>query len=88
MSFIPGQIYLMDIYMQNAASALAANAFMRAVLAFAFPLFATPMYKNLGVGWATSLLAFLCLALAPFPILFYLYGKRIRGWSKYVIDRT
>ena len=86
MIFMPGQVYLIDIYTQNAASALAANACVRAALACAFPLFATPMYSQLGVEWATSLLAFLCIALSPFPVLFYIYGKRVRGWSKYVLD--
>lgn len=88
MVFMPGQVYLMDIYQSNAASALAGNAFVRAALACAFPLIATPMYSRLGVQWATSLLAFLCIALAPFPIVFYLYGKKMRSWSKYVIDRS
>ena len=78
----------MDIYTENAASALAGNAFVRAALACAFPLFATPMYAQLHVEWATSLLAFLCLALSPFPILFYFYGHRIRARSKYAIDST
>ena len=86
MVFMPGQVYLMDIYMANAASALAGNAFVRAALACAFPLIATPMYSRLGVQWATSLLGFLCIALAPFPVVFYLYGKKIRAWSKYAFD--
>ena len=86
--FMPGQVYLMDIYKQNAASALAGNAFVRAALACAFPLIAGPMYKQLGVEWATSLLGFLCLALAPFPVVFSIYGKKVRGWSKYVLDDT
>lgn len=88
MVFMPGQVYLMDIYKQNAASALAGNAFVRAALACAFPLISGPMYSQLGVAWATSLLGFLCLALAPFPVVFYIYGKRVRSWSKYVIDDT
>jgi MFS family permease len=88
MVFMPGQVYLMDIYKQNAASALAGNAFVRAALACAFPLIAGPMYDQLGVEWATSLLGFLCLALAPFPVVFYIYGKKVRSWSRYVIDAT
>lgn len=84
--FMPGNVYLMDIYKSNAASALAANAFVRAALACAFPLIAGPMYSRLGVEWATSLLGFLCIGLAPFPVIFYIYGKKLRGWSKFVID--
>ena len=74
----------MDVYTVNAASAFAGNAFVRAALACAFPLIGTPMYDRLGVAWGMSLLAFLCLGLCPFPILFYIFGKKIRSWSKYV----
>jgi MFS transporter, DHA1 family, multidrug resistance protein len=41
------------------------------------------MYNRLGVAWATSLLAFLTLAMAPVPVLFYLYGKKIRELSRF-----
>jgi hypothetical protein len=41
------------------------------------------MYHNLGVAWATSLLAFLCLAFFPVPVLFYKYGSKIRERSKF-----
>jgi MFS transporter, DHA1 family, multidrug resistance protein len=40
-------------------------------------------YHNLGVDWATSLLGFLAIALFPVPILFYIYGARIRKMSRY-----
>ena len=41
------------------------------------------MYTNLGFQWASSLLAFLTLAMVPFPYLFFKYGKRIRAKSRY-----
>jgi hypothetical protein len=41
------------------------------------------MYEKLGYQWATALLAFLTLAMLPFPYLFFRYGKRIRGQSKF-----
>ncbi|KAF2654803.1 MFS general substrate transporter [Lophiostoma macrostomum CBS 122681] len=70
-------------YPLYAASALAANSFARSVFAGAFPLFGVQMYNNLGYQWATTLLAFLALAMAPFPILFFRYGKRLRGNSRF-----
>ena len=79
-------IYLVDVYLFDANSALAANACVRSFVAAAFPLFATSMYTKLGVQWATALLGFLCLALVPAPILFYIYGKKIRGWSRFAFD--
>jgi hypothetical protein len=41
------------------------------------------MYQTLGVNWASTLVAFLALACAPLPFLFYKYGERIRLRSKY-----
>lgn len=83
MIFMPAIVYLLDVYLFDANSALAANAFVRSLIGAAFPLFSTQMYEELGVQWATSLLAFLCLALIPAPVVFYVYGARIRGWSKF-----
>jgi len=66
-----------------AASALAANSFARSSFAAAFPLFGVQMYNKLGYQWASSVLAFLALAMAPFPYLFFRYGKKLRGNSRF-----
>lgn len=81
--FLPGQIYIVDVYLLNANSALAATAFVRSAMAAGFPMFATYMYKDLGVAWATSLLGFLCIAMMPFPILFWIYGEKLRMKGKF-----
>ncbi|KAL7810193.1 MFS general substrate transporter [Trichoderma gracile] len=75
--------FLVDAYPMYAASALAANAFVRCSFAAVFPLFGTQMYNTLGFQWASSLLAFLTLAMVPFPYLFFTYGKKIRTKSRY-----
>jgi hypothetical protein len=49
----------------------------------AFPLFGIQMYETLGYQWASSLLAFLTVAMAPFPYLFFRYGKKLRAKSKF-----
>ncbi|KAI9851356.1 MAG: hypothetical protein M1838_003912 [Thelocarpon superellum] len=59
--------FLVDAYPLYAASALAANSFARSAFAAAFPLFGLQMYEKLGYAWASSLLAFLTLAMTPFP---------------------
>jgi DHA1 family multidrug resistance protein-like MFS transporter len=41
------------------------------------------MYQRLGVDWATSLLGFLCLAMLPFPVLFYMHGEKLRQKGKF-----
>lgn len=74
--------YLVDAYPLYAASSLAANALARCSFAAAFPLFGLQMYEKLGNQWATSLLAFLTVAMLPFPYLFYKFGKRIRAHSR------
>ena len=75
--------FLVEAYPLYAASALAANSFARSSFAGAFPLFGNQMYEKLGFEWASSLLAFLTVVMVPFPYLFFRYGKRIRGKSKY-----
>lgn len=41
------------------------------------------VYEKLGIDWATSLLAFVSLALLPVPWLFFKYGSLIRKKSGY-----
>ncbi|KAI1780570.1 MFS general substrate transporter [Hypoxylon cercidicola] len=75
--------FLVDAYPHYAASALAANSFTRCTFAAAFPLFGIQMYNKLGYQWGSSLLAFLTVAMMPFPYLFFRYGKQIRRNSRF-----
>lgn len=70
-------------YPEYAASALAANDFMRSSFAAGFPLFASAMFHNLGVGWASTLLACLTVVFVPYPFLLYWFGRKIRLSSRY-----
>ncbi|KAF2199808.1 MFS general substrate transporter [Delitschia confertaspora ATCC 74209] len=72
------QTYLVDAFTLHAASAMAANTVLRSLFGAVLPLGGLDMYKVLGLGWGNSLLAFLSLALIPVPILFRVYGERIR----------
>ncbi|KAF1963972.1 MFS general substrate transporter [Bimuria novae-zelandiae CBS 107.79] len=83
MIFLQGLNYIIDCYTMYANSAIAANTFLRSAFGAGFPLFATAIYHTLGVDWATSLLGFITVALFPVPILFYVYGDKIRKMSKY-----
>lgn len=83
MIFLQGLNYIIDVYMWHANSAIAANTLLRSFAGTGFPLFATAMYHTLGVAWATSLLGFLCIAMIPAPILFFVYGSKIRSMSKF-----
>ncbi|PVH84279.1 MFS general substrate transporter [Cadophora sp. DSE1049] len=75
--------FLVESYPLYAASALAANSLLRNCFAAAFPLFGVQLYNALGYQWASSLLGFLGLAMAPFPFLLYRYGSRLRARSRF-----
>ncbi|KAF2120724.1 major facilitator superfamily domain-containing protein [Lophiotrema nucula] len=75
--------YLADAYPADAASVFAGNDLFRSAFGTGFPLFASAMYKNLGVAWASSTLAFLGIAFIPIPYVLYIYGKRLRMVSKH-----
>lgn len=66
-----------------AASAIAANTFLRLFFGAGFPLFASQMFNNLGIEWAGSLLGFLAVAFWPIPFLFYIYRERLWKMSSY-----
>jgi DHA1 family multidrug resistance protein-like MFS transporter len=83
MIFMQGINYIIDCYLMNANSAIAGNTLIRSFAGAGFPLFAVQMYHKLGVGWATSLLGFLAVAFVPVPILFYIYGAKLRKLSKF-----
>ncbi|CZT23798.1 related to fluconazole resistance protein [Ramularia collo-cygni] len=74
---------LVDTYGLYAASATAANTFLRSLFAFGLPLVAGPMFRNLGVGPAASVLGGIsCLGL-PVPFIFMAFGDRLRKNSKF-----
>lgn len=75
--------YLVDTFQAYAASAVAANTFLRSCFAGAFPLVVTPMYHNIGVGPGSSITGGFAALLIPVPFVFFTFGKRIRASSKW-----
>jgi hypothetical protein len=75
--------YLVDTFQAYAASAVAANTFLRSCFAAAFPLVVTPMYRNIGVGPGCSITGGFAALLIPVPFAFFAFGKRIRASSKW-----
>ncbi|KAK0277036.1 hypothetical protein LTS00_014312 [Friedmanniomyces endolithicus] len=87
--FMSAAMYLIDVYGSlNGASAMAANGLARYGLGAAFPLFTFQMYQRLGIGWATSLLGFISVAMVGIPFVFFAFGPRIRAKSRYGILKT
>ncbi|KAI0344703.1 MFS transporter [Trametopsis cervina] len=83
MSFAAIFTFTVTAYRPIAASAMAANTFVRTASAAAFPLFAGQMYDRLGTVGATALLAGLMTLFAPLPFIFYRIGARLRAKSKF-----
>lgn len=53
----------------------------------AFPLFGKQLYQAAGYQWASSVLAFVTLALMPLPYIFFHFGKRLRQRSKFTVSK-
>jgi len=76
--------YVVDAYANYAASAVAAIALGENVFIAFLPFAAQPMYTRLGFQWASTLLAFVSLALSAFPFVMIRYGKKIRQKSPFM----
>ncbi|KAL2138939.1 hypothetical protein VTI28DRAFT_6026 [Corynascus sepedonium] len=88
MVYSSGALYIMDAYGSlHGASALSANSLLRYAAGGAFPLFTVQMFASMGVGWASSLLGFVSVALVPVPWVLYKYGRRIRARSQYITTK-
>ncbi|CAI4217334.1 unnamed protein product [Parascedosporium putredinis] len=74
--FLQAINYLVDAYLmfQHLPPLLAGAA---------FPLFANQMFTGLGVQWAATLLGCVAAVLVPIPIVFYIYGARLRERSAF-----
>lgn len=75
--------YLVDTYLEYAASAVAANTVCRSACGAAAPLFTDPMFAALGIGGGGSLIGGVGALLAVIPFVFYRYGEGIRRRSKF-----
>lgn len=83
---MPIQTYLVDSFTTYAASAIAASTVLRSLLGAILPLAGRPLFHALGLGWGCTLLAFICFAMCPIPVVFYRYGERIRTSKRFQID--
>lgn len=81
--FLQSINYLVDAYLLFAASAIAGNTFMRSLAGAGFPLFSSYMFEGMGIQWASTLLGAVAAVLVPIPVVFYLYGHKIRARSTF-----
>ncbi|CCU76488.1 MFS transporter [Blumeria hordei DH14] len=73
--------YLVDAYLDTAASVIAASMMFRSLAGALFPLFFDSMFKSLGINWTATILGCIALLLVPVSILFYYFGAKIRSKS-------
>jgi len=82
--YASANLFMLDAYGPlYGASAAGAAMLSRYSLSAAFPMFALQMYRGLGVGWATTILAGCTAAMAPIPWCFWKWGEGLRGKMKY-----
>ena len=67
----------------SAASAIAANTFLRSLAGAGFPLFSIYMFNALKVNWTGTLLGCVAAVLVPIPVIFFKFGSKIRARSKF-----
>lgn len=85
--FISSYQYIIDSYESYSASALASVTLIRYVAAGAMAVVGILFYENMGVHWTLTILGGISALLVPVPYLFYMYGKQIKGKSKYAVAK-
>lgn len=55
--------------------------FLRSIAAAVTPVAARPLFHSIGIKWACTLLGVLAIAQIAVPVIFYVYGARIRARS-------
>ncbi|GAA5986139.1 hypothetical protein JCM10908_006426 [Rhodotorula pacifica] len=80
--YISANTYIAVAFSQYSASAMAAKTFFRSMVGASMPMWIPPFYTALGHFWAGAFFAFLAVAMAPIPFIFFYYGDRIRARSK------
>jgi MFS family permease len=83
--FISGIVYIVDTYLVNTVSAISIHVMVRSLVSAVFPIVEGPMYQSLGINWSATLLAGLSAVIMVSPIVFMIYGSRIRGWSRFSV---
>ncbi|KAH7176770.1 major facilitator superfamily domain-containing protein [Dactylonectria macrodidyma] len=79
-AFMSISVYLVDAYTAHAVSAIAASTVFRSLLGALLPLAGRKMFNALGLGWGSSLLAFIAVVMIPIAGLLIKFGENIRHY--------
>lgn len=75
--------YIVEVYEQFAASATAANVFVRCVVGCTSPLFGKALIDKLGLHWSMTLIAIIAVSLSPSSFLLMIWGKSLRAKGQF-----
>ncbi|KAG1794977.1 MFS general substrate transporter [Suillus variegatus] len=75
-------LYVADCYGPYASSAQAGQSLARNLMALMFPLFTQQMFASMTYKWGLTLMALLCVLMAPTPWVLFFCGSKIRSHSK------
>lgn len=76
--FVPCQTYMVDAFLETAASAVAALVCLRCIFGALLPLVGPIMYERLGLGWGNTVLGIITVIVTPVPFAFMKWGGSIR----------
>ncbi|KAJ5887398.1 Major facilitator superfamily domain general substrate transporter [Penicillium taxi] len=86
--FTTTYMYIVFVYLQNAASALGFMTFSRYVIAGALTPASIKMYETIGPHWSVTIVAIIATIMAPVPYVLFKYGHKVRAMSKNVQNRA
>lgn len=86
-TFMPIANYLVDAFTIFAASAIAANTVFRSLGGAFLPLAGRRLFSNLGLGWGSTLLAFIALAFVPFIWFLEKYAEKMRTDPRWALKK-
>ncbi|RMZ46608.1 MFS transporter [Aspergillus flavus] len=84
--FISSYMYVIDSYDIYAASALGFMTVSRYCAAGGMTVVGIPFYRNLGVQYTLTILACISVLMTPVPYVFWFWGSRIRGMSRFAVS--
>ncbi|KAF1982190.1 MFS transporter [Aulographum hederae CBS 113979] len=86
--FISAYMYIIDSYQIYAASALTFLAFVRYLVAGGMTVVGIPFYRNVGTHWTLTIMACIGLLLMPVPYALYIWGPKVRKFSKFAVNKS
>ncbi|KAJ5744188.1 Major facilitator superfamily domain general substrate transporter [Penicillium manginii] len=84
--FIVAYMYVIDSYGVYSASALGFLVFTRYVVAGGMTVAGIPIYRSIGVQYTLTILGAISGLMAFIPYLLFIYGPKIRKYSKYAVN--